>query len=144
MAYAANFSGSTNLGDGQLTGDLAADNRCSSGSRDAIFGLADFTLEAGLGQSIGVLIGASLGLALVIGSGFLAPDLEPFTAALEVAGIGSIAARGEEEGIGSRGLGGIPSRFLSASLSAFTGNGSGTCQIWKIYTVNVTEFVQSF
>lgn len=52
--YAATFSGSTDLGDGQLTGDLAAVSCCNSGSGDPILGLADFTLEAGLGQSIGV------------------------------------------------------------------------------------------
>lgn len=133
--YAANFSGSTDLGDGQLTGDLAAVSCCNSGSGDPIFGLADFTLEAGLGQSIGVfaprlgvlgryegLKGASLGLARVMGSGFLAPDLEPLTATLEAV----MGSRGQDV-MGSRGLGGTPSKPLSASLSALIGSGSGTC-----------------
>ena len=131
--------GSTDLGEGQLTGDLAAASCCNSGSGDPIFGLADFTLEAGLGQSMGVfvrglgvlgldagLIGASFGLARVMGSGFMAPDLEPLTATLE-------AVMGSRVVMGSRGLGGMPSSPLSASRSALIGSGSGTCWVRTIH-----------
>lgn len=131
--------GSTDLGEGQLTGVLAAASCCNSGSGDPIFGLADFTLEAGLGQSMGVfvrglgvlgldagLIGASLGLARVMGSGFTAPDLEPLTATLE-------AVMGSRVVMGSRGLGGMPSNPLSASRSALIGSGSGTCWVRTIH-----------
>lgn len=72
----------------------------------------------------------------MMGSGFLAPDLEPLTATLEAV----MGSRGQDV-MGSRGLGGTPSKPLSASLSALIGSGSGTCYVILNHTFsNVFTF----
>lgn len=68
----------------------------------------------------------------MMGSGFLAPDLEPLTATLEAV----MGSRGQDV-MGSRGLGGTPSKPLSALI----GSGSGTCYVILNHTFsNVFTF----
>lgn len=99
------------------SGDLIVTNFGLADFGVMIFGLADFMrlpCDAGLGQAIFgvhgfmcVLIPGEAGTSTEdLGSGFMAPDRKPMKLCWVSIGLGG--------------------RVLSASLSAFTGNGEGT------------------